>query len=71
MSFAQTQDAACTKCKFFDDHAAMQQAKDGICRFNPPVSQPSADTHGLWPVVSAADWCGHFSKDTMTAGTAD
>jgi len=71
MSFAQTQDAACTKCKFFDDHVAKLQDADGLCRFNPPVSQPSADAHGLWPAVSAADWCGHFSVDTMTSGTAD
>jgi hypothetical protein len=71
MSFAQTQDAACTKCKFFDDHVAKLQDADGLCRFNPPVSQPSADAHGLWPAVSAADWCGHFSVDTVAAGTAD
>lgn len=35
------------------------------------MSQQSADTHGIWPVVSAADWCGHFSKDTVAAGNAD
>lgn len=71
MSFAQAQDVACTKCKFFDDHAAKPKADEGLCRFNPPVTQPSADTHGLWPVVSSGDWCGHFSKDTLTAGNAD
>lgn len=70
MSMSQTQDVACTKCKFFDDHVA-KMADEGLCRFNPPVSQPSADTHGLWPVVGPKDWCGHFSHDTMTAGTAD
>ena len=71
MSLAQTQDVACTKCKFFDDHANMPQASDGLCRFNPPVTQPSAEAHGLWPVVSRQDWCGHFSVDTATAGSAD
>jgi hypothetical protein len=44
---------------------------EGLCRFNPPVTQPSAEAHGLWPVVGATDWCGHFSVDTATAGTAD
>ena len=71
MSFAQTSDVACTKCKFFDDHAAQPQADDGLCRFNPPVTQPSPEAHGLWPVVSRKDWCGHFSVDTMAAGSAD
>ena len=71
MSFAQIQDAACTKCKFFDDHVAKPQADEGLCRFNPPVTQPSPEAHGLWPVVSSGDWCGHFSADTVTAGTAD
>lgn len=71
MSLAQTQDMACTKCKFFDDHANQSQADDGLCRFNPPVTQPSAEALGLWPVVSRQDWCGHFSIDTAAAGTAD
>ena len=71
MSMAQTQDMACTKCKFFEDHVAKPQVDEGLCRFNPPVTQPSAETHGLWPVVSGQDWCGHFSADSMTAGSAD
>ncbi len=71
MSMAHTQDIACTKCKFFDDHTAKPQADDGLCRYNPPVTHPSAEAHGLWPVVSATDWCGHFSVDTMAAGSAD
>ncbi|MCQ8241608.1 hypothetical protein [Rhizosaccharibacter radicis] len=70
MSMTQTADVACTKCKFFDDHVA-KAASEGLCRFNPPVSQPSAEAHGLWPVVSSNDWCGHFSADSRTAGTAD
>ena len=56
--------ASCSKCVFFDDHAgngAQASKNDGLCRFNPPVSQPGPDEHGLWPVVSDGDWCGHFS----------
>ena len=73
MSLAQTADVACTKCKFFDDHVAQMQAQDdGLCRYNPPVNQPSEKAHGLWPVVSRTDWCGHFSLDgAATAGNAD
>ncbi|MFC3124928.1 hypothetical protein ACFOD4_07645 [Pseudoroseomonas globiformis] len=71
MSMASTHDVACTKCKFFDTHAAHQKTEDGLCRFNPPVNQPDEKAHGLWPVVSADDWCGHFSADTATAGNAD
>jgi hypothetical protein len=71
MSLAQTQDVACTKCKFFDDHQITAGSTEGLCRFNPPVTQPSAEAHGLWPVVGAEDWCGHFSFDSATAGSAD
>lgn len=71
MSFADATHAACTKCKFFDNHSAMAEADEGLCRFNPPVSQPSPEAHGLWPVVSSQDWCGHFSQDAMRSGMAD
>lgn len=71
MSMTQGHDAACTRCRFFDDHAAMKASDDGLCRYNPPVTQPSAEAHGLWPVVSGSDWCGHFSNDSAVAGTAD
>ncbi|MFH5927229.1 hypothetical protein [Roseomonas xinghualingensis] len=72
-------DVACTRCRFFDDHVTPQvkvQAADktpdeGLCRFNPPVSQPSPDAHGLWPIVSREDWCGHFTVDSPVAGSAD
>ncbi len=70
MSMTQSHDAACTNCRFFDDHAKLQ-ADGGLCRYNPPVTQPSAEAHGLWPVVSSTNWCGHFSVDTTTAGSAD
>lgn len=55
----QIKDAACAKCTFFD---ASQGAGEGLglCRFNPPVTQPSPEAHGLWPVVAGQDWCGHY-----------
>ena len=68
MSASTHGDAACTKCAFFDDHAAAKAEADaGLCRFNPPVTQPSPEAHGLWPVVSGKDWCGHFSPEGATA----
>jgi hypothetical protein len=54
----------CTSCVFFEDHVVNDgktKKDDGLCRYNPPVSQPGPSTHGLWPVVSAKDWCGHFT----------
>ena len=59
--------ATCSKCAFFDAHANAVQAprNDGLCRFNPPISQPTAQDHGLWPVVSTNDWCGHFATETV------
>lgn len=72
------QDAACARCTFFDDHAAQADAAKsnggdvGLCRYNPPVSQPSSEAHGLWPVVSGSDWCGHYEpQGGMTAGAAE
>ena len=49
--------AACAKCKFFDAEAS---AELGLCRYNPPISQPSGEQAGVWPKVEASDWCGHF-----------
>ncbi len=66
--------AACQKCTFFDDHAkmALQSANtDGLCRFNPPISQPSPEAHGLWPVVSSSDWCGHFAPNSSLSTAAE
>lgn len=54
----QIPDAACTKCTFFDVKAAGPDL--GLCRYNPPVSQPSPEAHGLWPVVAGQHWCGHY-----------
>jgi len=44
----------------------------GLCRYNPPMAQPGADAHGLWPVVGMKDWCGHFAAkvELMTVGWA-
>lgn len=55
----QIQDAACAKCAYFDVQANAD-ADAGLCRFNPPVTQPSPEAHGLWPVVAGQDWCGHY-----------
>ena len=55
--------AHCESCAYFDDHASKVTADAGLCRFNPPVSQPGPDAHGLWPVVGKEDWCGHFSNE--------
>ena len=43
-------------------HVLGQAADEGLCRFNPPVSQPAPDAHGLWPVVGKEDWCGHYAN---------
>lgn len=60
--------ATCDHCQFFDDHHANGQtpgADAGLCRFNPPVTQPQASGHGLWPVVSNRDWCGHYQPEGL------
>lgn len=63
--------ANCMDCVFYDEHVGNGGASkndDGLCRFNPPVSQPGPDAHGLWPVVSGSDWCGHFTAERGVAG---
>ncbi|RYC32146.1 hypothetical protein D3273_10535 [Lichenibacterium minor] len=65
--------SACGNCAFFDEHhgnSAAATQDGGLCRFNPPVTQPTADAHGLWPVVSEKDWCGHFAPETAGGMTA-
>ena len=57
MALVTADTAACGKCRFFDTEASDSL---GLCRYNPPISQPSADSHGVWPKVEASDWCGHF-----------
>lgn len=64
--------AHCDSCVYFDDHAGNGAAPAlndaGLCRFNPPVTQPGPDAQGLWPVVKAEDWCGHFMAPRMSRG---
>lgn len=58
--------AACEACTFYESHVANAGTVTddaGLCRFNPPVSQPDANARGLWPVVASDDWCGHFSQE--------
>ena len=60
--------ASCNECHYFDDHHANGQKPkkdEGLCRFNPPVSQPEPSSHGLWPVVATKDWCGHFQPEQL------
>jgi hypothetical protein len=67
---AKNASAACVSCRFYDDHRlndAVAQDERGLCRYNPPVSQPNPQSHGLWPVVNGGDWCGHFSPDQLPA----
>ncbi|HEV7257083.1 MAG TPA: hypothetical protein VGN82_04810 [Bosea sp. (in: a-proteobacteria)] len=62
--------AHCESCKFFDDHKSntgSTQRAEGLCRYNPPVSQPGPDARGLWPVVGATDWCGHYTVEMTPA----
>lgn len=57
---------SCRECTFFEDHVVNHGKTDddaGLCRFSPPIAQPKPDAPGLWPVVSAEDWCGHFEKE--------
>lgn len=62
--------AACSACAFYEDHIANSDRKiedAGLCRFNPPVTQPAADARGYWPIVKSDDWCGHFSAELKAA----
>ena len=63
----------CDSCVYFDDHAgngAAAVSDAGLCRFNPPVSQPGPDAHGLWPVVTVEDWCGHYTPPHARGGAS-
>ena len=64
-----THSASCESCRFFDEHqgnGGHAAGDQGLCRFNPPVSQPAPESKGLWPVVANSDWCGHYAPE-MTA----
>ena len=56
---SQIKDAASAKRTFFEAQAAAGPDM-GLCRYNPPVTQPGPDAHGLWPVVAGQDWCGRY-----------
>ena len=57
---------SCESCAYYDHHTNGGQAVQdkGLCRFNPPVSQPGPNDRGLWPVVTNSDWCAHFSSQS-------
>ncbi len=62
--------ATCNACAFYENHVANTQKVSGdagLCRFNPPVTQPEANARGLWPVVASNDWCGHFATERKAA----
>lgn len=43
---------SCYDCTFFEDHVANQGTSvgdAGLCRFNPPVTQPEPNARGFWP----------------------
>jgi len=64
MELTMDMNTSCTNCVFFEEHVVnggRTPTEAGLCRFNPPVSQPGSDARGLWPVVNATDWCGHFT----------
>jgi hypothetical protein len=54
----------CASCTYYEGghtNDGRSSNGEGLCRYNPPVSQPGPDSHGLWPVVGQSDWCGHHS----------
>jgi len=56
----------CKSCAFYEDHvvnSGREANGAGLCRYNPPIQQPEEDKRGLWPVVEANDWCGHYSTE--------
>ncbi len=60
-----SQSVSCNSCAYYEDHVANNTKvaeHAGLCRFNPPVTQPEPNARGLWPVVTSSDWCGHFSE---------
>ncbi len=67
---AGTANAACESCRFFDDHklnGANAQGDEGLCRFNPPVSQPAPESTGRWPGGAATEWGAHFTAEMPAA----
>jgi len=65
MEIVMSHHSSCSACAFFEDHASngtVTIENAGLCRFNPPVTQPSAEARGFWPIVANNDWCGHFAN---------
>jgi hypothetical protein len=65
-----SENTTCNVCAFYESHAANDgkaSENAGLCRFNPPMTQPEPNARGLWPVVTSSDWCGHFSSDRKAA----
>jgi hypothetical protein len=56
---------ACGNCQFMDSESKTAQKHKtedaGLCRYYPPLSREGAGASGVWPVVGAKDWCGHFA----------
>jgi hypothetical protein len=61
---------ACDNCTYYDSKHSNPGTTigddKGLCRFNPPISQPAPDAQGLWPVVAREDWCGHYRDQSMS-----
>jgi hypothetical protein len=57
----------CGECSFYEDSVQKEGTMGnlGLCRINPPVRQPDVKGSGLWPMVSASDWCGHFDGERL------
>ena len=52
----------CESCTYFDEHqtnSGKQADGEGLCRFNPPISQPAPDAHGLWHYAAEAAAAQH------------
>jgi hypothetical protein len=59
--------AAGVECAFFEDHGTEKQHTEdgGLCRFNPPVTQPDANERGLWPGPSSRRATGAAISDLI------
>jgi hypothetical protein len=65
---------ACANCQYLDARSATARKQNepdsGLCRFNPPLAQPGANSFGAWPMVGQDDWCGHFAVTVERIRTA-
>ncbi len=57
-------DRTCATCIYLDKQASPPQAGYGShigrCRCNPPLLLDGGGGGGVWPLVSATDWCGEW-----------